>query len=1016
MYYIAKSEDGISSQFSKPVYVKLRSVFGPRRIPFFTMYDQLKAKWDDPEYDPGYSFVEEFRALRNILYQSMVSDNAKNIFKASTSDILLLLRKVDAGTAHTTTYKDIAISYGDLIELVAAERDLFLKGMKRGVGYWRYYRNVTNSEEKLLRLKRDDPEAYQTILDQKSIVETVENDIKKKITDDGYAPVRTKRSGQLYWSATTDTGEKVIYYKDKNTGQIKSDLDEVFRDQLKQKQKEEQKSQRVFPDDISELRVIEDTELETEIKNQTPVYVAITDDKAKQGGITRIYPTVEIEGEKVVSEGRFKGIMIDDLINSVGRQIEGVAYNYNPETHLTTRIEMKSDDGIPNLRVEREPYVTLDQNGNLFLKIPSNMKYTQFRRAVKVISDISLSIERLPKSRNSAFRFQPKDFAAVRQALGSFAMSKAAIEKIKAYFMDLAKFDMAINKENLKHYTADAIGGFKDGVKLLSKQSQSLAWLEARGNNGLCALDVGIGKTLGSIAMMRKMMRENAHEDPDNNGRFLFVCDTTLLGNIPKEAYKFCENPRELLDITDIVSYNKFTRERKKDTEYGQDYIAVFFDEAQKFKNPTAGVTRAALTLNHPRKILLTASPMTRNPIEVFSLAAVANNIDLNTTEGRAAVREFKNKYCETVGGRIVGVKQDPITLREFRVWIKQNLFYADKKDVEEVALPSIQTSTRTVTMDSRIEKRYRETASKISDVLGALVVKYKDRSWDDPEAKRKDLEAFRIRFAGILRRLSDLGNTPEIFEDEFTPEEKSLGKVTNPKIEETIKIIDEQIDGGSRTVLHTDAPSYAELVGPTLSARYAMKKVAVCFPSQIDIYKNGSVMKSYRPKEYTDNTGRVYTKDEWKMYVISRVICPDPDVVACVLTSTYAIGQDLQSFDTTINLDRDTWNAETMKQRRGRVWRQGQDRSVKEYTLDAVYNETTDTKDSTLDQIRRWMQELEEELFDSVVIESQTVALGKEIREMEWISSSYTGLYRKLLELSMSPNPARIGQTEEIL
>jgi len=1011
-------------QFSKPVRAKLRQAFGPRRLPFFVYYEHVKGKWADPDYDPGFNFDTEFRALRRIVFRSLVTDNAKNSFKALSADLYPLLRRIDRGTASPPIFKDIAAKYAELMEITAAERDVFIKGLKRGLGQWRFYRVVTKQEERLLVLKRDDPGAFRTIKQQKKILERVEAEIKSKIeedgrlADDGREVKKTRRSGQIYWTARipTPSGEPevLIYYRDKEDGSIKFQPDEEFRASLKDRQRAERASLRVYPPDLEELRVVDNDEVEAARVSQEPHYVAITDDKAKQNGLTRIYNTVEIDGEKVVSEGRFKGLLVDSLVNAAGRQIEGVGYNYDHETNRTQKIQVKGEtDGLPNLRVTREPYVTVDSKGRLFLKIPASRKYTQFRRAMDELAWVSTSVEKIPKQRNSAFRFNPKDFAAVREALGSFSMSAAAVKKITDHFKELAEFDMATEKENLKHYTTEAIGGFKPEIKMLTKQKQSIAWLEARGNNGVCALDTGIGKTLTAIGMMKKLMRDGVHTEDDNNGRFLYVCESSLVGNLPKEANKFCSDPADLLEKTDILTYTIFSKKRRADPEFGKSYVAIFFDEAHRFKNPTSGISRAAMSLDHPRKVLFTASPMTRNPMEVYSLAAVASNTDLNTPEGRRNTREFRKRFCEVVGGRVVGIKSDPVIQREFRVWVKRNLFYADKRDVEEVNLPAISTTAKAGTLDPRIETMYRETASEISDTMGALVVKYRDRDWDSPEAKRTDLEAFRIKFAKVLRRLSDLGNMPELFFDELSPDQQAQGPVRNLKADLSIGIIDEQIDKGTRALLHTDSPRFAEHMAPLLSSHYAMKTVAVCYASQIDLYRNGTKFKTYRPKEYTDSDGRLYQRGEWKTYVLSRIVSPSPAVVACILTSTYAVGQNLQAFDTTINLDRDTWNAEVMKQRRGRNWRQGQEQAVREYTLDAVYDEVADERDATLDQIRKWMQELEEELFDSVVIESQTEALGKEIREMDWMSSFYTGLNRKLMELTMSPNPARLGQAE---
>ena len=52
----------------------------------------------------------------------------------------------------------------------------------------------------------------------------------------------------------------------------------------------------------------------------------------------------------------------------------------------------------------------------------------------------------------------------------------------------------------------------------------------------------------------------------------------------------------------------------------------------------------------------------------------------------------------------------------------------------------------------------------------------------------------------------------------------------------------------------------------------------------------------------------------------------------------------------------------------------------------------------------------LEAELFDRVIVESQSEALGKEWFGMKRLHSSFVALNRRVLELAMSPYATRLG------
>ncbi len=79
------------------------------------------------------------------------------------------------------------------------------------------------------------------------------------------------------------------------------------------------------------------------------------------------------------------------------------------------------------------------------------------------------------------------------------------------------------------------------------------------------------------------------------------------------------------------------------------------------------------------------------------------------------------------------------------------------------------------------------------------------------------------------------------------------------------------------------------------------------------------------------------------------------------------------------IHLDRDTWSAENIEQREGRLWRHGQTRKVSFYNIDWMFNDPKDDFDYTLDQVRSLYEKVGSETFHDIVVVPQSMELGGE-------------------------------------
>jgi hypothetical protein len=152
------------------------------------------------------------------------------------------------------------------------------------------------------------------------------------------------------------------------------------------------------------------------------------------------------------------------------------------------------------------------------------------------------------------------------------------------------------------------------------------------------------------------------------------------------------------------------------------------------------------------------------------------------------------------------------------------------------------------------------------------------------------------------------------------------------------------------------------------------------------------------------------YVADEWQQFVLKEIVNPDPSIATCTLLGkVYMYGHNLQGFNTVIHLDRDNWNSESMKQRTARAWRQGQTEVVQETTIDLTYQPDhggveRPEWDKTLDEVRAAFQEMDAGIFDRIIKDAQTIALGAEWEGVEKKDASLWRLDEQVAELLTSP------------
>ena len=177
-------------------------------------------------------------------------------------------------------------------------------------------------------------------------------------------------------------------------------------------------------------------------------------------------------------------------------------------------------------------------------------------------------------------------------------------------------------------------------IKVKPYNHQKIAFnfaIEKLEQEGCAALlmDMGLGKSLTSIAIAGQLYQENKIE------RVLVVCPTSIISVWEKEFVKFADYDYFVESIVGstmskrkeklkslchkkglqvaVINYEATWRMEKELNVYKPDIIIC--DESQKIKNPSAAQSKTLhrLGVKAKYKIILTGTPVQNSPMDVFS-------------------------------------------------------------------------------------------------------------------------------------------------------------------------------------------------------------------------------------------------------------------------------------------------------------------------------------------------------------------------------------------------------------
>ncbi|WML57711.1 DEAD/DEAH box helicase [Neobacillus sp. PS2-9] len=323
----------------------------------------------------------------------------------------------------------------------------------------------------------------------------------------------------------------------------------------------------------------------------------------------------------------------------------------------------------------------------------------------------------------------------------------------------------------------------KEYQKLGYKWMKTLAHY---GFGGILADDMGLGKTIQSLAYIVSELPEiRKSKEP-----VLIVCPASLTYNWLSEIRKFApklmaividgdktERAKRLKKVTEvdvmIISYPLLRREISWLEK--QTFHALFFDEAQAFKNPLTQTARAAKKLMSRHRFALTGTPVENSLEELWSIFHVV------FPELFLGLKEYSKLSRKMIARRI-----RPFLLRRL------------KEDVL-AELPEKMESRESVELYPEQKRLYAAYLAKLRhDTLKHL----------DRDTIRKN----RIKILAGLTRLRQLCCHPGLFVDGY--------KGGAAKLDQLMRIVDESKLSGRRVLIFSQFTKMLDLIGRRLQAK----------------------------------------------------------------------------------------------------------------------------------------------------------------------------------------------------
>ncbi|WP_342505701.1 SNF2 helicase associated domain-containing protein [Sporosarcina sp. FSL K6-2383] len=318
-------------------------------------------------------------------------------------------------------------------------------------------------------------------------------------------------------------------------------------------------------------------------------------------------------------------------------------------------------------------------------------------------------------------------------------------------------------------------------------QKQGYQWMKTLASHslgGVLADDMGLGKTLQSIAFVQSVLPEIR----ETKRRVLIVCPSSLMYNWLSEFQKFTpdihaeviEGPKKVrtkqqneLEDTDVLitSYPLI----RQDIQWfeKQDFLTIFFDEAQAFKNPFTQTARAVKKLQADNRFALTGTPVENSVEELWSIFHVV------FPELFMGLREYSELTPKAIAHRI-----RPFMLRRL------------KEDVL-AELPAKMESMETTELLPEQKELYAAYLAKLRhDTLKHL--------------DKNTITKNKIKILAGLTRLRQICCHPALFVDGY--------QGSSAKLEQLKQLLEESKQAGRRVLIFSQFTKMLGIIGKELA------------------------------------------------------------------------------------------------------------------------------------------------------------------------------------------------------
>jgi hypothetical protein len=347
-------------------------------------------------------------------------------------------------------------------------------------------------------------------------------------------------------------------------------------------------------------------------------------------------------------------------------------------------------------------------------------------------------------------------------------------------------------------------------------QIKGLSWLTFLDRVGLGACladDMGLGKTIQLLAMLLRE-REEAERTADAGGGrpgpTLLVVPMSVVGNWVREAQRFAPTLRlyvhhgadrrrgdELLraaldaDLV-ITTYALANRDREHLEPVPWGRIAL--DEAQNIKNPAAKQTQAIRSLDAPRRVALTGTPIENRLSELWSI------MDFLNPGLMGPLGEFRTKFAVPIERY-----HDAVRARRLRGMVQPFVLRRLKTDPTVIA-----------DLPEKLEtKDFCYLTPEQASLYEATVRRMLASAEQSEGIQRRG-----IILAGLVK-LKQICNHPHLYLRDLDDQPPGPGGVVaasrSGKCVRIIEMLDEVIAGGGQALVFTQFRQMGALLAPML-------------------------------------------------------------------------------------------------------------------------------------------------------------------------------------------------------